>query len=251
MKINLKIWRQKNEKSKGKFCSYTLDSVLPEMGFLEMMDALNKNLATEGKDPVAFDHDCREGICGSCGLYINGHPHGPEGKTTTCELRMRSFKDGDTIVIEPWRAKAFPVIKDLIVNRNAFDRIIAAGGYISVDTGSAIESNTIPICKTLSDKAFDAAVCIGCGACVAACKNSSAMLFVSAKVYQLAILPQGRNEATERVQKMVAEMDKLGFGNCSNTYACQAECPKGISVATIARMNAEFLTAKIIAPKAE
>jgi len=250
MKIKLQIWRQKNDKAKGRFDAYELNNVSPEMGFLEMLDALNLKLAAEGKEPVGFDHDCREGICGSCGLYINGQPHGPEATTTTCELRMRSFKDGETVVIEPWRARAFPVIKDLIVNRTAFDRVIAAGGYISIDTGSAPEANITAICKNTSDKAFDAAVCIGCGACVAACKNSSAMLFVSAKVYQMAILPQGKLEAKQRVEKMTKVMDAEGFGSCSNTYACEAECPKGISVTTIARMNAEFLTAKVVAEKA-
>jgi len=251
MKIKLQIWRQKNTKAKGKFEAYELDNVSPEMGFLEMLDALNLKLATQGKDPVVFDHDCREGICGSCGLYINGQPHGPEPKTTTCELRMRSFRDGQTIVIEPWRARAFPIVKDLMVNRTAFDRVLAAGGYVSVDIGSAVEANTIAVCKHTADKAFDAATCIGCGACVAACKNSSAMLFVAAKVYHLAVLPQGKHEAKERVQKMAAAMDNEGFGSCSNTYACEAECPKGISVATIARMNAEFLTAKVISQKVE
>lgn len=251
MKIKLQIWRQKNDKAKGKFETYELDKVAPEMGFLEMLDALNLKLATGGKEPVVFDHDCREGICGSCGLYINGQPHGPEEKTTTCELRMRSFRDGQTIVIEPWRAKAFPVIKDLMVNRTAFDRIIAAGGYVSIDSGSSPEANNIPVCKNTADKAFDAATCIGCGACVAACKNSSAMLFVAAKVYQLAIIPQGKVEAKQRVEKMTSIMDAEGFGGCSNTYACEAECPKGISVTTIARMNAEFLTAKVVAQKVE
>ena len=251
MKIKLQIWRQKNDNAKGRFETYELNNVSPEMGFLEMLDALNLKLASEGKDPVVFDHDCREGICGSCGLYINGQPHGPEAKTTTCELRMRSFKDGETVVIEPWRAKAFPVIKDLMVNRTAFDRVIAAGGYVSIDSGSATEANNIPVCKNTADKAFDTATCIGCGACVAACKNSSAMLFVAAKIYQLAILPQGKAEAKQRVEKMTKVMDAEGFGNCSNTYACEAECPKGISVKTIARMNAEFLTAKVVAQKVE
>lgn len=249
MKIKLQIWRQKNDKAKGRFEAYELDSVSPEMGFLEMLDALNLKLASEGKEPVVFDHDCREGICGSCGLYINGQPHGPEAKTTTCELRMRSFRDGQTVVIEPWRAKAFPVIKDLMVNRTAFDRIIAAGGYVSIDSGSSPEANNIPVCKNTADKAFDAATCIGCGACVAACKNSSAMLFVAAKVYQLAIIPQGKVEAKQRVEKMTSIMDSEGFGSCSNTYACEAECPKAISVTTIARMNAEFLTAKVVTEK--
>ncbi len=251
MKIKLQIWRQKNDKAKGKFDNYELDNVSPEMGFLEMLDALNLKLASEGREPVVFDHDCREGICGSCGLYINGQPHGPEAKTTTCELRMRSFKEGETVVIEPWRAKAFPVIKDLMVNRTAFDRVIAAGGYVSIDSSSAPEANNIPVCKNTADKAFDAATCIGCGACVAACKNSSAMLFVAAKVYQLAILPQGKAEAKQRVESMTRVMDAEGFGNCSNTYACEAECPKGISVTTIARMNAEFLTAKVVAQKVD
>lgn len=247
MNIKLKIWRQKNAQSKGRFEKYQLDNVAPEMAFLEMMDYLNQNLIGEGKEPVAFDHDCREGICGCCSLFINGQPHGPGEKTTTCELRMRFFKEGQTITIEPFRSRVFPVIKDLIVDRTAFDKILIAGGFISADTGSAPEANSIPICKNHSDKAFDMAACIGCGACVAACKNSSAMLFVAAKVNQYALLPQGKIEATERVKKMVAKMDELGFGGCSNTYACEAECPKGISVSAIAKMNREFLHAKIVA----
>ena len=245
MNIKLKIWRQKNSKTKGKFVNYSLDDVSPEMSFLEMLDALNTKLIEEGGDPVAYDHDCREGICGCCSLYINGHPHGPGEKTTTCELHMRSFKDGQTLIVEPWRAKSFPVIKDLIVDRNAFDKIIAAGGFISVDTGSAPKANSILAKKEHADEAFDSASCIGCGACVAACKNASAMLFVSAKISQLALLPQGKVEAMERVEAMVAKMDELGFGNCTNTYACEAECPKGIKITNIARMNRQFIGAKI------
>ncbi|MBC35393.1 MAG: succinate dehydrogenase/fumarate reductase iron-sulfur subunit [Bacteroidetes bacterium] len=245
MKLKLKIWRQKNAKAKGKFVDYILDDVSPEMSFLEMLDALNEKLITGGDEPVAFEHDCREGICGCCSLYINGRPHGPAEKTTTCELHMRSFKDGDTIVVEPFRAKAFPIIKDLIVDRYAFDKIIQSGGFINVNAGAAQDANTILISKEDADEAMDSATCIGCGACVAACKNASAMLFVSAKVSQFALLEQGKVEAKERVQAMVAKMDELGFGNCTNTYACEAECPKGISVANIARMNREFLTAKL------
>jgi len=244
MKLNLKIWRQKNAEEKGSFVEYQMDDVSPEMSFLEMLDALNTKLILEGGDPVAFDHDCREGICGCCSLYINGRPHGPEAKTTTCELHMRSFKEGETITIEPWRAKPFPVIKDLIVDRSALDRIMEAGGFISVNTGSAPDANSIPVKKHKADQAFDTASCIGCGACVAACKNSSPMLFVGAKVSQLAFYPQGVIEAKERVQKMVAKMDELGFGGCTNTGACEAECPKGISIAYIAKMNREFLAAK-------
>ncbi len=247
MNIKLKIWRQKNSQAKGKFEKYTLDNVSPEMAFLEMMDFLNQKLIEEGKEPVAFEHDCREGICGCCSLYINGQPHGPRERTTTCELRMRFFKDGETITIEPFRSRVFPVIKDLIVDRSAFDKILIAGGFISADTGSAPEANSIPVCKHHSDKAFDMAACIGCGACVAACKNSSAMLFVAAKVTQFTLLPQGRVEAVERVKNMIAKMDELGFGSCSNTYACEAECPKGITVAAIAKLNREFLHAKIVA----
>jgi succinate dehydrogenase / fumarate reductase iron-sulfur subunit len=214
-----------------------------------MMDILNESLVVEGEDPVAFDHDCREGICGACSMYINGRPHGPDKAITTCQLHMRRFKDGDTIVIEPWRAKPFPVLKDLIVDRTSFDKIIQAGGYVSVNTGGIPDANAIPISKINADLSMDAASCIGCGACVAACKNASAMLFVSAKVSQLALLPQGKVEAAARVESMVAEMDKLGFGNCTNTGACEAECPKEISISNIARMNREFLAAKIGAPK--
>ncbi len=245
MKVKLKIWRQKNAKAKGKFVDYDLDEVSTEMSFLEMLDALNEKLILGGDEPVAFEHDCREGICGCCSLYINGRPHGPGEKTTTCELHMRSFKDGSTIVIEPFRAKAFPVMKDLIVDRNAFDKIMSAGGFISVNAGSAQDANSILIKKEKSDEAMDAATCIGCGACVAACKNASAMLFVSAKVSQYALLEQGKVEGKERVQAMVSKMDELGFGNCTNTYACEAECPKGISVENIARMNREFLGSKL------
>jgi succinate dehydrogenase / fumarate reductase iron-sulfur subunit len=247
MNLTLKIWRQKNAKTKGKFESFKLNDISPEASFLEMLDILNQQLIDEGKEPVAFDHDCREGICGTCGLYINGRPHGPERGVTTCQLHMRKFKDGDTIVIEPWRAKAFPIVRDLVVDRSAFDLIMQAGGFISVNTGNAPDANAIPIPKLDADRAFEAAACIGCGACVAACKNASAMLYVSAKVSQFALLPQGRVEAAERVQKMVAKMDELGFGNCTNTYACEAECPKNISVSNIARMNREFLSAKLFA----
>lgn len=249
MKLTLQIWRQKNAQTKGKFVTYQLDDVSQEMTFLEMLDYLNEKLIVEGEDPVAFDSDCREGICGMCGLYIQGHPHGPAKNTTTCQLSMKHFKDGDTIVIEPWRAKAFPVIKDLIVDRSALDKIIIAGGYISVDTGSAPEANSIPVPKHKADMAFKANECIGCGACVAACKNASAMLFTAAKVSHLALLPQGKPETEKRVKQMVAQMDKLGFGNCTNTYACEAECPKGISVWHIAHINREFLCSKICASK--
>lgn len=247
MNIKLKIWRQKNAQSKGKFETYPLNDVSPEMGFLEMLDYLNQDLISKGIDPVTIDHDCREGICGSCGLYINGRPHGPEPRTTTCELRMRSFKDGSTITIEPFRSRMFPVVKDLLIDRSAFDKILQAGGFISANAGAAPEANSIPVCKKKSDKAFDMAACIGCGACVAACKNASAMLFVAAKINQYALLPQGKIEAAERVKKMVAKMDELGFGSCSNTYACEAQCPKGISVSAIAKMNREFFHAKIVA----
>jgi succinate dehydrogenase / fumarate reductase, iron-sulfur subunit len=243
MNIKLKIWRQKDAKSKGKMVSYELNNVSEEMSFLEMLDFLNKNLIEKGESPVAFEHDCREGICGSCSLFINGRPHGPGFLTTTCELRMTKFKDGDTVVIEPWRAKAFPVIKDVIVDRSSFDKIMQAGGFISATAGAAPEANSLPIPKEHSDEAFDAAVCIGCGACVAACKNSSAMLYVSAKVSQLALLPQGKIEASKRAKSMIAKMDELGFGSCTNTGACEAECPKGISLAHIARLNREFLKA--------
>ncbi|HOI87297.1 MAG TPA: succinate dehydrogenase/fumarate reductase iron-sulfur subunit [Lentimicrobium sp.] len=249
MDLTLKIWRQKNAASKGKFVTYKISDISPNSSFLEMMDILNESLVLCGEDPVAFDHDCREGICGACSMYINGHPHGPDKAITTCQLHMRRFKDGETIVIEPWRARPFPVLKDLIVDRTAFDKIIQAGGYVSVNTGGIPDANSIPIPKVKADLSMDAAACIGCGACVAACKNASAMLFVAAKVSQFALLPQGRVEASERVQAMVAEMDKLGFGNCTNTGACEAECPKEISISNIARMNREFLSAKLGAQK--
>jgi succinate dehydrogenase / fumarate reductase, iron-sulfur subunit len=244
MKITLKVWRQKDEHSKGGFKTYQINDVSTDMSFLEMFDILNRDLILKGEEPVAFDHDCREGICGACSMFINGRPHGPL-QTTTCQLHMRSFKDGETITVEPWRAKAFPVIKDLVVNRQAFERIQQAGGYISVNTGGVPDANEIAISKTNADKAFDAAACIGCGACVAACKNASAMLFVSAKVSQLALLPQGQPERKTRVEKMVAQMDAEGFGACTNTLACEAECPKGISVSNIARMNREYYGAKL------
>jgi succinate dehydrogenase / fumarate reductase iron-sulfur subunit len=246
MNLTLKVWRQKGPEAKGKMETYPVSDVSPDMSFLEMLDVLNEELVEKGEVPIAFDHDCREGICGSCSLFINGEPHGPMRKTTTCQLHMRSFKDGDTIYIEPWRAKAFPVIKDLVVDRSAFDRVIQAGGYVSVNTsGNTLDANAIPIPKEDADKAFDAATCIGCGACVASCKNASAMLFVSAKVSQLSLLPQGEVEAGERVRNMVAQMDKEGFGNCSVTGACEVECPKGISLENIARMNREYLKSNI------
>ena len=249
MELTLKIWRQASADEKGKFVSYKVGNISHDASFLEMLDILNEELVISGDDPVAFDHDCREGICGACSLYINGRPHGPDKGITTCQMHMRNFSDGETITIEPWRAKPFPVIKDLMVDRSAFDKIIQAGGYVSVRTGGVPDANAIPIPKRDADLAIDAAACIGCGACVAACKNASAMLFVSAKVSQFALLPQGRVEAGDRVRKMVAKMDELGFGNCTNTYACEAECPKEISVANIARMNREFLAAKVSAPK--
>ncbi len=245
MRITLKIWRQKDRNSEGRLVAYELSNVSPDMSFLEMLDMLNLGLARKGEDTVAFDHDCREGICGSCGLYINGRAHGPLGGVATCQLHMRSFRDGDTIVVEPWRARPFPVIKDLVVDRSTFDRIITAGGFISVRTGGAPDANTIPVPKPVAEEAFEAAACIGCGACVAACKNASAMLFVAAKVSQLALLPQGHAERKERVLKMVAQMDSEGFGYCSNTYACEAECPKQISVSYIAHLNREYLRAKL------
>lgn len=243
MKLTLKIWRQKDAKTKGSFVTYAMDDVSAEMSFLEMLDALNDRLVTDDQDPIAFDHDCREGICGSCGVFINGHPHGPVPAITTCHLSMRHFKDGDTIWVEPWRAKPFPVIKDLIIDRSAFDKIQTAGGFISVNTGSAPEANSIPVKKKNSDDAFDSSICIGCGACVAACKNASAMLFVSARISQFALLPQGRIEAKERVRAMIKKMDELGFGNCSNTGACEAECPKQIRIVNIARINREYYKA--------
>jgi succinate dehydrogenase / fumarate reductase iron-sulfur subunit len=244
MKITLKIWRQQNRTTKGQFKIYQLDHVSTDMSFLEMLDILNQDLIKKGEEPVTFDHDCREGICGVCSLYINGRPHGPL-QTTTCQLHMRTFKDGETITIEPWRANAFPIIKDLMVDRSAFDRIQQAGGYVSVNTGGAPDANEIPIPKKIADEAMDAAQCIGCGACVAACKNASAMLFVSAKVSQLALLPQGQPERKERVERMVAQMDAEGFGSCTNTYACEAECPKGIKITNIARMNREYFGAML------
>ncbi|MEC9108025.1 MAG: succinate dehydrogenase/fumarate reductase iron-sulfur subunit [Bacteroidota bacterium] len=244
MKLKLKIWRQKNSEEKGQLVDYDIDNVSPDMSFLEMLDVLNNGLIENGEDPVAFDHDCREGICGSCSLFINGRAHGPDKFITTCQLHMRKFKDGDTIYIEPFRAKAFPVIKDLVIDRSAFDRIQHAGGYISVNTsGNTQDANSIPINKKDADLAFDSATCIGCAACVATCKNSSAMLFVGAKVSQYSLLPQGQTEASDRVINMVNQMDLEGFGNCSNTGACEVECPKGISLDNIARMNRELMKA--------
>ncbi len=246
MKLNLKIWRQKDANSKGQMVDYPISGVEGDMSFLEMLDVLNEELVNKGEEPVEFDHDCREGICGTCSLQINGEPHGPDRLITTCQLHMRKFNDGDTIVIEPFRATAFPVIKDLIVDRSAFERIQQAGGYISVNTsGNTIDANSILIPKHAADEAMDAASCIGCGACVAACKNASAMLFTSAKVSQFALLPQGKIEAAERVQNMVRQMDLEGFGNCTNTGACEVECPKGISLENIARMNREYLSASV------
>ena len=246
MNLTLKIWRQKNANDTGAIIDYKISDVSPDMSFLEMLDVLNDQLISKGDEPVAFDHDCREGICGSCSLYINGEAHGPDRGVTTCQLHMRMFKDGDTIFIEPFRASAFPVIKDLVVDRSAFDRIQHAGGFISVNTsGNTIDANAIPVNKHDADSAFDAATCIGCGACVATCKNSSAMLFVGAKVSQYALLPQGQVEATDRVLNMVKQMDEEGFGNCTNTGACEVECPKGISLENIARMNSEFIKASL------
>jgi succinate dehydrogenase / fumarate reductase iron-sulfur subunit len=243
MNLTLKVWRQKNAKATGKLETYKVADISPDMSFLEMFDVLNEQLITKGDEPIAFDHDCREGICGMCSMYINGRAHGPKSAITTCQLHMRSFKDGDTIVVEPWRAAAFPVIKDLTVDRSAFDRIISKGGFISVNTGNAQDANCLPIPKTDADASFEAAACIGCGACVATCKNSSAMLFVSAKISQLALLPQGQVERVSRAKNMVAQMDDEGFGNCTNTGACEVECPKGISLENIARMNREFFVA--------
>jgi len=245
MNLTLKVWRQKNRESKGKIVTYQIKDISGDMSFLEMMDVLNSDLIKGGESPVAFDHDCREGICGMCSMYINGEPHGPDKGVTTCQLHMRSFNDGDTVYVEPFRAKAFPILKDLVVDRSAFDRIQQAGGFISINTGSSIDANTIPITKEDADKSFEAATCIGCGACVATCKNSSAMLFVGAKVSQFSLLPQGKVEAKDRVINMVSQMDKEGFGNCSNTGACEVECPKGISLENIARMNREYLKASI------
>ncbi|WP_116789952.1 succinate dehydrogenase/fumarate reductase iron-sulfur subunit [Flavobacterium psychrotrophum] len=244
--ITLKIWRQKNAKTKGNIETYKLDNVSTDSSFLEMLDQLNEQLVGNRQEPVAFDHDCREGICGMCSLYINGQAHGPAHKVTTCQLHMRSFKDGDTIYVEPWRSKAFPVIKDLVVDRSSFDRIQQAGGFVSVNTtGRTIDANATPVPKHDADRAFEAAACIGCGACVASCKNGSAMLFVGAKVSQYALLPQGKVEATQRVLSMVRQMDEEGFGNCTNTGACEVECPKGISLENIARMNREYLFASV------
>lgn len=243
MNLKLKIWHQNNPDTRGKFVNYQLTGISPDSSFLEMLDVLNEQLISRNEEPVVFDHDCREGICGACGMYINGRPHGPDSLITVCQLHMRKFRDGDTIVIEPWRARAFPVIKDLMVDRSAFDKLIQEGGYVSVNTGSAPDANSIPIKKEYADLSMDAAACIGCGACVAACKNASAMLFVGAKVSHLALLPQGKIEAIDRVYKMVVKMDALGFGNCTNTGACEAECPKGINLSNIARLNREYYKA--------
>jgi succinate dehydrogenase / fumarate reductase, iron-sulfur subunit len=245
MNLTLKIWRQKNGTTEGKLVTYPIGGISPDMSFLEMIDVLNEQLINKGEAPVAFDHDCREGICGACSMYINGRAHGPKQAITTCQLHMRSFNDGETIIIEPWRAKAFPIIKDLVVDRSAFDRIIAKGGYISVNTGSVQDANSLPISKENADESFEAAACIGCGACVATCVNSSAMLFVSAKISQLALLPQGQPERQSRVLSMVEQMDAEGFGNCTNTGACEVECPKEISLENIARMNREYMVASL------
>ena len=243
--IKLRVWRQKDAKSKGGFETYELENISTDSSFLEMMDVLNEKLVSENKEPVAYDHDCREGICGMCSLFINGRAHGPDSLVTTCQLHMRKFSDGETITIEPWRVGSFPVIKDLMVDRTAYEKIMQAGGFVSVSTGGVPDANSVTIPKADADEAMDAAACIGCGACVATCKNSSAMLFVAAKVSQLALLPQGKVEASRRAKNMVAKMDELGFGNCSNTGACEMECPKGISLAHIARLNREFLVANI------
>jgi succinate dehydrogenase / fumarate reductase iron-sulfur subunit len=249
MNLSLKVWRQKNRNAAGQFETYKVENISSEMSFLEMMDVLNERLIREGRDPIAFDHDCREGICGTCSMYINGRPHGPWHATTTCQLHMRAYKNGDSITIEPWRARAFPVIKDLVVDRSSFDRIIQAGGFISVNTGNAVEANSIPVEKDRADASFAAAACIGCGACVAACKNSSAMLFLSAKVAHLAYLPQGGPERKSRSLSMLAQMDREGFGACSNTTACESVCPKEISMANIAKLNAEYISAGLKADK--
>lgn len=243
MKFTIKVWRQKNSSANGQFETYKIQGITDDMSFLEMIDVLNQQLIKSGKDPVAFDHDCREGICGMCSMYINGSPHGPVKGITTCQLHMRSFKDGEVITIEPWRANAFPVVKDLVVDRTSFDKIIQAGGYVSINTGNATDANSVPIEKELADDAFDAATCIGCGACVAACKNASASLFVGAKVSHLAMLPQGDPERKTRVVAMVNAADEAGFGSCTNTGACEAQCPKGISITNIAKMNREYFSA--------
>ena len=242
--IKVKVWRQAGPKVKGMFETYELNNISTDASFLEMIDILNEKLVQEHKEPIAFDHDCREGICGMCSLYINGHPHGPDQAITTCQLHIRKFHDGETITIEPWRSRAFPVIKDLIVDRNAYDKIMQAGGYVNVNTGGVPDANAIPIPKPVADEAMDAAACIGCGACAAACKNGSAMLFVAAKVSQLALLPQGKIEKAARAKAMVAKMDELGFGNCTNTGACEAECPKSVSITHIARLNRQYIGAK-------
>src|ERR1700753_2053547 len=249
MTLTLKVWRQKNQKDKGSFETYTVSDISSEMSFLEMFDVLNERLVNDGEEPITFDHDCREGICGACSMYIDGKPHGPWQANTTCQLHMRAFKDGDTIVVEPWRANAFPVVKDLVVDRSSFDRIIQAGGYISVNTGNAVDANAIPIEKDKADTSFAAAACIGCGACVAACKNSSALLFLSAKVSHLALLPPGNPARQTRVVDMIAQMDKEGFGSCTSTGACEAVCPKEISITNIARLNAEYGRAGLTADK--
>ena len=246
MKLTLNVWRQKNSRSEGRFVTYEAAEISPEMSFLEMLDVVNERLQGRGEEPIAFDHDCREGICGTCGLMINGAAHGPRARTTTCQLHMRSFKDGDVITIEPWRAAAFPVLRDLVVDRSAFDRIVAAGGYVSVNTGSAPDGNAIPVPKEHADLAMDAAACIGCGACVAACPNASAMLFTAAKVTHLGLLPQGQAERSARVLGMVREMDRSGFGGCTNHGECEAACPKGIALESIARMNRDFARAALL-----
>ena len=251
MNVTLKVWRQKNANDKGRFETHEMKDFNTHMSFLELIDVLNERLEAEGTEPIHFDHDCREGICGSCAMYINGRPHGPQKGTTACQLHMRHFKDGETIVVEPWRAQAFPVIKDLVVDRSAFDRIMQAGGYVSVNTGGVPDANEIAVQKDMADEAFNAAACIGCGACVAACKNASAMLFVSAKISQLALLPQGQIERQQRAEKMISQMDAEGFGACTNTQACSAECPKEIDMTNIARMNREFLKAKVSSDQIE
>jgi len=250
MKIRLKIWRQPKQGAKGAFKKYQIEGVLPDMSFLEMMDLLNASLIKKGEEPVAFDHDCHEGICGMCSMFINGRPHGPL-RTTTCQLYMRNFKDGDSITVEPWRTKAFPVINDSVVDRSAFDRILQTGGYVSVNTGGAPDANATPVPKRIADEAFNSATCIGCGACVAACKNASAMLFVAAKATHLALMPQGQPERKERAEKMIAQMEAEGFGSCSNTGACESECPKGITLANIARLNREYIASMLLSYRVE